>query len=220
MLTDTEVADIVRTQLAGELADLAPRHSLLADVRSQYQRSRTTRRSATGAVAVVTAAGLAAGVFAGTTAVDHETARLANSGAPSSARARASADQTIVLDGFTIRVAPPLTVTPSPRRELTVALAGRPLRLAIALYGGTIPAAAVRVQRWNRPAYLLSERGTLSVYLPFRVAAQPYHSLVISAPGITTSELLRLASAIVVVTGRGLDLHSLPSRVPARCPCG
>jgi hypothetical protein len=60
MLTDTEVADVARTMLAGELADLAPRDSLLADVRSRYQRTRTTRRTATGAAAAVTATAAAA----------------------------------------------------------------------------------------------------------------------------------------------------------------
>jgi hypothetical protein len=60
MLTDTEVADVARTMLAGELADLAPRDSLLADVRSRYQRTRTTRRTATAAAAAVTATAAAA----------------------------------------------------------------------------------------------------------------------------------------------------------------
>jgi hypothetical protein len=220
MLTDTEVADAARTLLARELADLAPSDSLLADVRSRYQRTRTTQRAATGAAAAVTAVGLAIAVAAGTSAVGHQNARPANAPAPDSTRAKGSDDQTIVLEGFTIRVAPPLTVTRGPRRELIVTLAGKLLRLSIKLSGGTIPAAAVQMRGWSRLAYILSANGTLSIYLPFQTAAQPYHSLVISAPGITRSELLRLASAIVVVMGPGHDLHSLPSSAPARCPCG
>jgi hypothetical protein len=220
MLTDTEVADVARTLLAGELADLTPSDSLLADVRSRYQRTRTIRRAATGAAAAVTAVGLAAAVVAGTSAVGHQNARPANAIAPRSTRANRSGDQTIVLEGFTVRVAPPLTVIHGPRRELIVTLAGKLRRLSIMLFGGPIPAAAVQVQGWSRLAYLVSANGNLSVYLPFPTAAQPYHSLVISAPGITRSELLRLASAIVVVMGPGRDLHGLPSSAPARCPCG
>jgi hypothetical protein len=220
MLTDTEVADLARTLLASELADLTPSDSLLADVRSSYQRIRTTRRAATGAAAAVTAVGLATAVVAGTGAVGHQKPHAAHAVAPSSARATGSADQTIVLEGLTVRVAPPLTVSHGRRRELIVTLAGKLRQLSIMLSGGTIPAAAVRVQGWSRLAYLLSANGTLSFYLPFQTAVQPYHFLVISAPGITRSELLRLASAIVVVIGPGHDLHSLPSSAPARCPCG
>jgi hypothetical protein len=220
MLTDTEVAHITRTLLADELAGLTPRASLLTDVRSRYQRTKTTRRAATGAVAAVTTVGLTTAAIAGTNAIGHENAHPANAKAPSSTRAVRPAGQTIVLEGFTVLVAPPLTVTRGPGRELIVKLAGTPLRLSITLYGGTVPAAAVRVQGWSRLAYLLSANGALSLYMPFQVAARPYHSLVISAPGITRSELLRVASAIAVVVGLGNDLHSLPSQAPAHCPCG
>jgi hypothetical protein len=99
MLTDTEVADVARTMLAGELADLAPRDSLLADVRSRYQQTRTTRRTATGAAAAVTAAVAAALVLA------------SGPGAVRGQHGTAGHTRTVVTAAWTVREAADGTVT-------------------------------------------------------------------------------------------------------------
>lgn len=231
MLTDTEVADVARQALADELAGLTPPDDLLTHVRARHAGLLRTRRNATAAVAAVTAAGLAAGIIAGTGAVapGHSPA-----GARRPAQGTASTgSQTIVLDGFTIKVAAPLRLTASPHPRaatgghttagvLAATFDGSPVALLLMLASGKLSSAATVVRLGHRTAYVVRTGAGLSLYVPFLTAWQ-VHYLVLSAPGLSESRLVKLAQSITIAGQPGYlrSLPSLPSSRPAiHCPCG
>jgi hypothetical protein len=160
MLTDTEVADTARRLLARELAAVSPPASLLTDVRARHARMQRRRRTSAGLLATITAAGLTASV-AGSGMLAASPARQAG---PAAQRPQPRAGaQTVVLDGYPIRVASPLRLTARGHDGLTATLAGRLIPLSLELSGGSPPAAAVRVSSWQRPAYLLRAGSRLSL---------------------------------------------------------
>jgi hypothetical protein len=236
MLTDTEVADAAREALAGELAGLAPPDDLLAHVRARHASTLRVLRTATAAAAAVTAGGLAAGIIAGTGAV---AAKPAQGGAGHHAPGTATAGhETIVLDGFIIKIAAPLRLTgvahhgggaagggnaAGARPEaLTATLNGSPVALLLMLASGRISSAAKVVLLGHRTAYVLRTGARLSLFVPFQTAVQ-VHYLVLSAPGLSDSQLVKLAQSITIA-GQPRYLRSLPSLPSSRpalhCPCG
>jgi hypothetical protein len=226
MLTDTEVADTARHLLSEELADLNPPAGLLADVRARHVRTLRTRRAATTALATIAAAAVTTGIattagpFAASAPRHTSAATLHSAAARTPAQKATGAQaQTITLDGYQIRVKAGLRLTGRRHGQLIASFGGRPVTLTLLLHGGPVPAAALRVSTWQRPAYLLHQAGQLSLYLPFPVA-HGYHSLVVSGARLTKAELLRIAAAITVGGQPGF-LKSMPSPVPAsHCPCG
>jgi len=217
MLTDTEVADTARHLLASELAPVSPPASLLTDVRARHASAQHRRRASAGLLATVTAAGLTAGL-AGSGLLAASPARQAGQAAQRPQHVASA--QTIVLDGYPIRVASPLSLTVRGHGDLTATLAGRKIPLSLELASGSLPAGAARVRSWQRPAYLLRTGHRLSLYLPFPVP-QGYHSVVVSSAGLSEAELLRFAAAITVAGQPGF-LRSMPpsSHPAAHCPCG
>jgi hypothetical protein len=157
------------------------------------------------------------------------TARTGGPGSTAPARpadqAAGQQAQSFSLDGYTIRVAPPLKITRGPHQRLTATLDGRSLRVSLMLYGAMTPAAAaariLELRLHSAGSVYVQKIGqTIFVYVPFHVAAQSYRSLVISAPGATRAELLRIAAAIAIEAGRN-PTGGIPARpIPVRCPCG
>jgi hypothetical protein len=236
MLTDTEVADVARQALEDELAGLNPPDDLLAHVRARHAGTVKMRRTATAAVAAVTASGLAAGILAGTVATaPRPSPATAARGAPGTA---STGQQTIVLDGFTIKIAAPLRLAdPHPAaaargvrntaRGRPVPLVtratfnGSPVALLLMLASGKFSAAAT-VRLGHRVAYVVRTGTRLSLYVPFQTAVQVRY-LVLSAPGLSESQLVKLAQSITIAGQPGYlrSLPSLPSSRPAmHCPCG
>ncbi|HTZ93593.1 MAG TPA: hypothetical protein VMB74_14455 [Streptosporangiaceae bacterium] len=217
MLTDTEVADTARDLLSDELAGLTPPAGLLADVRGRHARAQRTRRAASTALATVAVAAVTAGIVTAAGSLAPRTPPNTSAGAAHSPAART---ETIVMDGYAIRVRTGLQVTVRVDGRLTASFAAHPVRLALLLQGGPLPAGAVRVGSWQRPAYLLNDAGQFRLYLPFPVADRGYHSLVISGAGLSKAELLRIAAAITI-DGQPGFLKSVPRPVTAtHCPCG
>lgn len=212
MLTDTEVAETARQLLADELADLTLPDGLLAEVRSRHARARRARHATTAGLAVVTAAGLATITVAGTGVTGSSQAGRAAAADSRPPTGHGPANyQTIILDGLTVRLAPPLHARQVQAGTLTLDQAGQLVRLSLMLSGGRLPSAAVQVHGWPSPAYLLRSGARLSLYLPVPVASPQPHSLVLSATGLTRAELLKLAASITVAGKPGF-LKSLPTR--------
>jgi hypothetical protein len=236
MLTNTEVADAARQALAGELAGLDPPDDLLARVRARHASTLRVHRTATAAAAAVAAGGLAAGIIAGTGVITAGPAKPdTGRGVP---RTVMAGRQTIVLDGFTIKIAAPLRLTGVAHHgggaagggnaagarpdALTATLNGSPVALLLMLASGKISSAAKIVLLGHRTGYVLRTGDRLSLFVPFQAAVQ-VHYLVLSAPGLSESQLVKLAQSITIAGQPGYlrSLPSLPSSRPAsHCPCG
>jgi hypothetical protein len=218
MLTDTEVANAARQALEDELAGLAPPADLAARVRARHTRTVRARRAATATVAAVTVGGLATGIIAWTGATTTSPAKpVASHAMPG----RAARDQTIVLDGFTIKVASPLHLTVGPHRHVFATKHGELTAVVrFKLFSGKVPGGATRVGFGRRAAYVVKGKAGPSLYVPFLAAAQ-MHYLVLYFGQISEGQMLKLAHSITVV-GRPGYLGSLPlkSRPATHCPCG
>jgi hypothetical protein len=217
MLTDAEVADAARQALADELAGLTPSADLLARVRARHSRTLRMRRAASAGLATVTAGGLAAAIVAGTGATSAALPRpIASRTAVAKARPRA---QTIVLDGLTIKVAPPFHLTLGPASH--IALDSRPATEGkFLLFSGKIPAGARRIAFGARTAYLLETASGPSLYVPTQGLAQ-VHYLVLSFGHVASTELIELADSITIAGKPGFLRSAQPSPNPAtHCPCG
>jgi hypothetical protein len=217
MLMDDEVIDVARRQLASELAGVSPSDGLLADVRARHAKGVKRRRAAVALLGTAAAAALVVGVGAGVHGFTPGSARhpvVASQKQP-------TGTERIVLDGYTIKVAAPLRLTTHSHGQITATLAGRQIPLTLRLSGAGAPAGATRVAGWQRPAYMLGSDSGLALYVPFPVVGGHYHSIVLAGPGLTESQLLRIAAAITVAGKAGYLKQMPPSSHPSsKCPCG
>jgi hypothetical protein len=220
MLTDTEVADAARQALADELASLAPPADLLARVRARHARAVRARQAATAAVATVTAGGLATAIIAGISATAPGPPRPDLSH-PTAIRTPAGT-QRILLDGLTVKVAPPFQLTAVAHRRIDAVAPGRLTVIRkFFLFSGKIPAGATPVRLGARTAYVLKAAAGPSLYVPFQAATQ-VHYLVLSFGHISERNLVKLAG-LITIAGKPGYLRSLPReqrRPVTHCPCG